>query len=122
MHLARRNPTSIDHFERRFSGHYPRVPAGRPYCPSNRPTKIRHAKIQNITSNPRQPPPKSKERILGEASISPVYNCAMVKTQTRFVCQNCGRSVPRQLGRCPSCGEYGTMVEEVIQEKVPRAF
>ncbi|MHB1120757.1 MAG: AAA family ATPase, partial [Bellilinea sp.] len=41
----------------------------------------------------------------------------MVKTQTRFVCQNCGRSVPRQLGRCPSCGEYGTMVEEIIQEE-----
>lgn len=47
-----------------------------------------------------------------------MYNCAMVKTQTRFVCQNCGRSVPRQLGRCPSCGEYGTMVEEIIQEEV----
>src|SRR5574340_611669 len=41
----------------------------------------------------------------------------MVKTQTRFVCQNCGRSVPRMLGRCPSCGEYGTMIEEIVQEE-----
>ncbi|HWR66680.1 MAG TPA: DNA repair protein RadA [Bellilinea sp.] len=45
----------------------------------------------------------------------------MVKTLTRFVCQNCGRSVPRQLGRCPSCGEYGTMIEEIIQEEAPVA-
>src|SRR5574340_1126431 len=40
-----------------------------------------------------------------------------VKRQTRFVCQNCGRSVPRMLGRCPSCGEYGTMIEEIVQEE-----
>lgn len=46
-----------------------------------------------------------------------MYNYAMVKTQTRFVCQNCGRSVPRMLGRCPSCGEYGTMIEEIVQEE-----
>ncbi|HEY4693626.1 MAG TPA: AAA family ATPase, partial [Bellilinea sp.] len=45
----------------------------------------------------------------------------MVKTLTRFVCQNCGRSVPRQLGRCPSCGEYGTMIEEIVQEEAPLA-
>ncbi len=38
----------------------------------------------------------------------------MAKTQTRFVCQSCGRATPRQLGRCPSCGSYGTMVEEII--------
>lgn len=38
----------------------------------------------------------------------------MPKTQTRFVCQECGRTAPRQLGRCPSCGSYGTMVEEII--------
>ncbi|MEN4011756.1 MAG: DNA repair protein RadA [Chloroflexota bacterium] len=38
----------------------------------------------------------------------------MPKSQTQFVCQNCGRTSPRQLGRCPSCGNYGSMVEEVI--------
>ncbi|MBN2048762.1 MAG: DNA repair protein RadA [Anaerolineaceae bacterium] len=38
----------------------------------------------------------------------------MAKTTTRFVCQECGRTAPRQLGRCPSCGKFGTMVEEYI--------
>ncbi len=38
----------------------------------------------------------------------------MPKTQTQFVCQNCGKTSPRQLGRCPSCGSWGSMVEEFI--------
>lgn len=39
----------------------------------------------------------------------------MAKTQSRFVCQNCGRQSPRYMGRCPSCGEFNTMVEEVTE-------
>jgi DNA repair protein RadA/Sms len=38
----------------------------------------------------------------------------MPKTITRFVCQNCGRTAPRSLGRCPQCGSWNSMVEEVI--------
>ena len=38
----------------------------------------------------------------------------MAKVKTRFVCQNCGRTAPRYLGRCPQCGEFGTMVEQVV--------
>ena len=38
----------------------------------------------------------------------------MAKIQTRFVCQECGRISARMLGRCPQCGAYGSMVEEVI--------
>ncbi len=37
-----------------------------------------------------------------------------MKTRTQFVCQNCGRRTPRYFGRCPSCGEWNTMVEEVV--------
>lgn len=37
--------------------------------------------------------------------------------RTKFVCQNCGAFSQKWLGRCPSCGEYDTMVEEVISEK-----
>ncbi len=29
-----------------------------------------------------------------------------------FVCQNCGFETPRWLGKCPSCGQWNTMVEE----------
>jgi len=38
----------------------------------------------------------------------------MAKTQTRYICQNCGRTAPQQLGRCPQCGSWGSMVEEII--------
>ncbi|MBP7227918.1 MAG: DNA repair protein RadA [Longilinea sp.] len=38
----------------------------------------------------------------------------MSKIQTRYVCQQCGRTAPKALGRCPQCGSYGSMVEEVL--------
>ena len=38
----------------------------------------------------------------------------MAKVKTRFVCQTCGRATPRYLGKCPRCGEFGTMVEQVV--------
>ena len=37
----------------------------------------------------------------------------MAKTRTKYVCQNCGRQSLRPMGRCPACGEYNTMVEEI---------
>ncbi|HLV36125.1 MAG TPA: DNA repair protein RadA [Spirillospora sp.] len=43
----------------------------------------------------------------------------MAKTRTKYVCTNCGRQTPRYMGRCPNCGEYNTMVEEV--EEISRA-
>lgn len=39
----------------------------------------------------------------------------MAKVKTRFVCQNCGRTTPRYLGKCPQCGEYGSMVEQLVE-------
>ncbi len=42
------------------------------------------------------------------------------KMRTEYVCQNCGRRSPKPLGRCPSCGEWGTFVEEVIAPEPPR--
>ncbi|CAM2884916.1 DNA repair protein RadA [Levilactobacillus brevis] len=38
----------------------------------------------------------------------------MAKPRTTYVCQNCDYSSPRYLGRCPNCGEWNTMVEEVV--------
>lgn len=38
----------------------------------------------------------------------------MAKNKTVYVCQNCGASSPKWLGKCPSCGEWNTYVEEVI--------
>ena len=43
----------------------------------------------------------------------------MAKTRTRYVCQECGRAFPKALGRCPQCGAWDSMVEEVIEEPKP---
>jgi len=42
----------------------------------------------------------------------------MPKKQTRYVCQQCGYTYPRHLGRCPSCGAWNSMVEEVVAPAV----
>ena len=44
----------------------------------------------------------------------------MPKTITRFVCQSCGRAAAKPLGRCPSCGEWNTYVEEVVESAPSR--
>jgi len=41
----------------------------------------------------------------------------MAKTRTAFFCQNCGAQSPKWMGRCTSCGEWNTLVEEVIQRE-----
>ena len=37
----------------------------------------------------------------------------MVKKSTMFVCQNCGAAYPKWQGKCDSCGEWNSIVEEV---------
>ncbi|WP_251946966.1 DNA repair protein RadA [Levilactobacillus brevis] len=44
----------------------------------------------------------------------------MAKPRTTYVCQNCDYSSPRYLGRCPNCGEWNTMVEEVVTPAAAR--
>jgi len=41
----------------------------------------------------------------------------MPKTHTRFVCQNCGRVSASYMGKCPQCGEFNTMVEEIVHDE-----
>ena len=41
----------------------------------------------------------------------------MAKTQTRYVCNNCGRVTASYMGKCPQCGEFNSLVEEVIHEE-----
>jgi DNA repair protein RadA/Sms len=40
----------------------------------------------------------------------------MAKTKTTFFCQNCGASSPKWIGKCSSCGEWNTFVEEVVHK------
>ena len=39
----------------------------------------------------------------------------MKKTETVFVCQECGHKVWKWLGKCPECGEWNSLVEERAQ-------
>ena len=39
----------------------------------------------------------------------------MKKTETVFVCQECGHRVGKWLGKCPECGEWNSLVEERAQ-------
>lgn len=41
----------------------------------------------------------------------------MAKIKTSFFCQNCGVESPKWTGKCPSCGEWNTFVEEVVQKE-----
>ncbi|MBF1697112.1 MAG: DNA repair protein RadA, partial [Selenomonas sp.] len=36
------------------------------------------------------------------------------KKKTMYVCQNCGYDNTRWMGKCPGCGAWNTMVEEVV--------
>ena len=40
----------------------------------------------------------------------------MAKAATQFACTDCGYSAGRWFGKCPSCGEFGTLVEEATNQ------
>jgi DNA repair protein RadA/Sms len=44
----------------------------------------------------------------------------MTKRHTRFVCQACGATQSKWMGRCPDCGEWNTLVETIV-EPSPRS-
>ncbi len=46
----------------------------------------------------------------------------MAKTKTTFFCQNCGAQFPKWTGRCSSCDQWNTIVEEVIQKQETRQW
>lgn len=43
----------------------------------------------------------------------------MPKTKSLFFCQNCGHESPKWMGKCPSCNQWNTFVEEVIRKDSP---
>ncbi|MBO7495593.1 MAG: DNA repair protein RadA [Salinivirgaceae bacterium] len=45
----------------------------------------------------------------------------MPKLKTTYVCSNCGASSAKWIGRCPSCGEWNTYNEEVLQPEPTRS-
>ena len=38
----------------------------------------------------------------------------MAKVKSAFFCQNCGNESPKWVGKCPSCDQWNTLVEEKV--------
>ena len=41
----------------------------------------------------------------------------MAKTHTRYVCQECGRVSASYMGKCPQCGSFNSMIEEIVHDE-----
>ncbi len=41
----------------------------------------------------------------------------MAKVQTIYTCSNCDAQFPKWMGRCPECGQWGTLVKEQVVKK-----
>lgn len=42
------------------------------------------------------------------------------KSKTAFFCQQCGFESPKWQGKCPSCNQWNTFVEEVVERSEPK--
>lgn len=40
-----------------------------------------------------------------------------MKVKSAFFCSNCGSESPKWVGKCPSCGEWNTYHEEILEKK-----
>ena len=45
----------------------------------------------------------------------------MAKEKTVYVCTHCGQDSPKWVGKCPSCGQWNTYVEQVVRKESPVA-
>ncbi|MDX8564082.1 DNA repair protein RadA [Elizabethkingia sp. HX WHF] len=46
----------------------------------------------------------------------------MAKVKTAYYCQNCGTQYPQWHGQCKNCGEWNTLVEEVIEKSASKNY
>ncbi|PLX12174.1 MAG: DNA repair protein RadA, partial [Marinilabiliales bacterium] len=40
----------------------------------------------------------------------------MAKSKSVYFCQNCGAESAKWIGRCPSCGEWNTYIEQIVSK------
>lgn len=50
------------------------------------------------------------------------FKMAKRDRRTVFTCQSCGYQTPKWMGKCPDCGEWQTMVEELISSISPKSW
>ncbi len=53
--------------------------------------------------------------LAGPGTTPHCHQKLMSKTRTAFLCQECGHNSPKWLGKCPTCGEWNTFVEEILE-------
>ena len=46
----------------------------------------------------------------------------MTKSQSRFVCQECGAAYSKWAGRCEACGGWNSLVEEAAPRSAPKGL
>lgn len=46
----------------------------------------------------------------------------MAKSQTIYICQQCGHQQPKWSGKCDGCGGWNTFVEEQTQSNIPKGM
>ncbi|KAA9018711.1 DNA repair protein RadA [Niallia endozanthoxylica] len=46
----------------------------------------------------------------------------MAKRKSKFICNDCGYESPKWMGKCPGCGNWNSMVEEVEKASSRRTF
>lgn len=44
-----------------------------------------------------------------------MYDAMASKIKTAYVCSECGYSSPKWNGQCPDCGEWNTLIEQIVQ-------
>ena len=46
----------------------------------------------------------------------------MAKIKIQYVCQSCGYTTAKWLGKCPECGQWDSLVEEAVTPEKPQSF
>lgn len=45
-----------------------------------------------------------------------------MNAKTTFICQSCGFQSPKWMGKCPTCGEWNTLIEEAVEEEIKAEY
>jgi DNA repair protein RadA/Sms len=46
----------------------------------------------------------------------------MAKSAKNYVCQSCGAVTSKWAGKCESCNEWNSIVEEVVEAAIPKGM
>ena len=46
----------------------------------------------------------------------------MAKRTSQYICQACGAVSAKWAGKCEACGEWNSMVEEVVESAAPKGI